>query len=123
MRQSLLFFLIIFTPVMILSYADKYLFQNEKTCSRCLQEIKSKSNEKKNEYRCRPKNSSRPERDYFIEKRYFSSESSEFLKIIEKENYREKSGKKKRSILREQKGLTEKEVRELCPRTYTLLQR
>jgi methionyl-tRNA synthetase len=108
---------------MILSYADKYLFQNKKTCNQCLNEREGKSSDKKSRYRCRAKNSSRPEREYFIEKRYFSSESTEFLKTIEKEGYTEKSGKRKRSIIRKQKGLTEKDISKLCPKTYTLLKK
>jgi hypothetical protein len=118
MRPILFFLLIIFTPKVFSSTDDKFIFQNEKSCTRCLKEIKGKSGEGKTRYSCRPKNSSRPEKDYFIIKSHFSTESMEFLKIIEKNDYREKSGKKKRSFTKEQKGLTEKDIRKLCPETY-----
>ncbi len=121
-RISLFLFFILLSPH-IFSFPEKYLFKNKKSCDRCLAEIEENLKGEKTEYRCRPGNSSQPERDHFIEMRYFSKESMEFLKIIERESSREKSSKKKRSLIREQRGLTADDIRKLCPKTYTALQR
>ncbi len=121
-RISLLLFFILLSP-RILSYTEKYLFKDKKSCDLCLSEIEGNLKVEKTEYRCRPKNSSRPERDYFIEMRSLSKEGMEFLKIIEKKSSREKSSKKKRSVVRKQRGLTADDIRKLCPETHTMLQR
>ena len=105
--------------MMLFSGIDNYLFDNKKDCSACLNEINSGKRIKPGEsFDCKGRYGDKPQNKFFI-MRYFNkadrteneqqmSTTSGEIKLLFKHDF----------LMKEQNGLNESAIKQLCPLIY-----
>ncbi len=119
MKETLIILFLISYPIFLHGGIDNYLFNNKKACLTCLDEIKSSNRVKLGEsFDCKGRYGDNRQNRFFVMRYFIKENHTENKKQIPNAPGKNQFFFKHDFLIKQQNGLNESKIKDLCPITY-----